>query len=70
MKLERMLVWVMSAAVLGALGACALGPSEQRLGCLNGCAHEKDSCILNAMTPEGIQACDARARACAAPCPQ
>jgi hypothetical protein len=55
---------------LSALAACAVGPSEQRLGCLNGCAHEKDSCVLNAMTPDGIQACDARARACSAPCPQ
>jgi hypothetical protein len=52
------------------LGACAIGPSEERLSCLNGCAREKDSCILNAMTPAGIQACDARARACSVPCPQ
>jgi len=52
------------------LGACAIGPSEERLSCLNGCAREKDSCILNAMTPAGIQACDARARTCSVPCPQ
>jgi hypothetical protein len=52
------------------LGACAIGPSEERLSCLNGCAREKDSCMLNAMTPAGIQACDGRARACSVPCPQ
>jgi len=64
---------VMAGILLGALAAlsaCAIGPSEQRLNCLNGCAREKDSCVLNAMTPDGIQACDARARACSVPCPQ
>ena len=64
---------LMGGVVLGVLlglSACVIGPSEERLGCLNGCAHEKDSCMLNAMTADGIQACDARARACSAPCPQ
>ena len=64
-RLARLLLGALSA-----LCSCALGPSEQRLGCLNGCAKEKDACVLNAMTPDGIEACDARARACSAPCPQ
>jgi len=55
---------------LGLLASCNFGPSEERLGCLNGCAREKDQCMLNAMTAQGIQACDARARQCTEPCPQ
>jgi len=52
------------------LAACNVGPSEERLGCLNGCAREKDQCMLNAMTPQGIRACDARASSCTEPCPR
>ncbi|HEY1536964.1 MAG TPA: hypothetical protein VGF76_23250 [Polyangiaceae bacterium] len=52
------------------LGACQMGPSEERLGCLNGCASAKDQCMLNAMTAQGIQACDFQARRCTEPCPQ
>jgi hypothetical protein len=57
-------------AAVSALASCNLGPSEERLGCLNGCAREKDQCMLNAMTPQGIQACDAQAGLCSEPCPQ
>ena len=56
--------------LLFAQPGCFVGPSEQRLGCLNGCAREKDQCILNAMTSQGIAACDAQARDCSRPCPQ
>ena len=59
-----------SAWLLVGVAACNLGPSEERLGCLNGCAREKDSCMLNATTAESIQACDENARLCALPCPQ
>jgi hypothetical protein len=52
------------------LGACEMGPSEERLGCLNGCASAKDQCMLNAMTAQGIQSCDVQARRCTEPCPQ
>jgi hypothetical protein len=55
---------------MATLVACNFGPSEERLNCLNGCASEKDQCMLNAMTAQGIQACDARARQCSEPCPQ
>lgn len=55
---------------LTALCDCAVGPSEERLYCLNHCARWKDSCMLSAMTPADINACDARARACTVPCPQ
>ncbi len=64
--------WVVGGllGVLLALSACNLGPSEERLGCLNGCARQKDQCMLDAMTPQGIQACDLRASECSKPCPQ
>lgn len=52
------------------LAGCNIGPSEERLNCLNGCAREKDQCMLSAMTPGGIRACDDRARRCTEPCPQ
>ena len=57
--------------LLGAsLGGCQMGPSEERLGCLNGCARGKDQCTLNAMTAQGIESCDYQARLCTEPCPQ
>jgi hypothetical protein len=64
--------WLVACVLiaLGQLAGCNLGPSEERLGCLNGCAREKDQCMLNAMTPQGIVACDARAQQCTGPCPQ
>jgi hypothetical protein len=55
---------------VAATANCNVGPSEERLGCLNGCAREKDQCMLNAMTAQGIGVCDAQARRCAEPCPQ
>jgi hypothetical protein len=57
--------------VLLALSGCfALGPSEERLGCLNGCAREKDQCMLEAMTAPAIQVCDAHGRGCSGACPE
>jgi hypothetical protein len=56
--------------VIATLLGCNFGPSDERLGCLNGCAREKDQCMLNAMTPQGIRACDESARQCSEPCPQ
>ncbi|MET0794143.1 MAG: hypothetical protein ABW061_21655 [Polyangiaceae bacterium] len=61
--------WLLGG-VLIPLAACFVGPSEERLGCLNGCARQKDQCMLNAMTAQGIQACDWQARQCTEPCPQ
>jgi hypothetical protein len=58
------------AYLLVASAGCRFGPSEQRLDCLNGCAREKDSCMLGATTAEAIQACDENARICSLPCPQ
>ncbi len=52
------------------LAACNVGPSEERLNCLNWCARAKDQCMLDAMSAEGIQACDVHARQCTEPCPQ
>jgi len=64
--------WIVGGALLAlaALAACAVGPSEQRLGCLNGCAREKDQCVLSAMSARGIESCDQQARVCSEPCPQ
>ena len=70
MSRSRSLVYVGISLVFASLLACNFGPSEERLGCLNGCAREKDQCMLSAMTAQGIQACDANARACSEPCPQ
>jgi len=67
---SRRLVYGGVLLALGLLLSCNFGPSEERLGCLNGCAREKDQCMLSAMTAQGIQACDANARACSEPCPQ
>lgn len=64
--------WLLGAVLMGLvlLEACNLGPSEERLSCLNGCARQKDQCMLDAMTPQGIQACDWQASRCSEPCPQ
>jgi hypothetical protein len=56
--------------LLGLCGCFPPGPSEERLGCLQGCAGEKDQCMLEAMTAPAIQACDARASACSGTCPE
>ncbi len=66
----RTLMLAGALLLIATLLGCYMGPSEERLGCLNGCAREKDQCMLNAMTPQGIQACDEAARQCSAPCPQ
>jgi hypothetical protein len=66
----KALLGVFIAILLGSSGCVALGPSEERLGCLNGCAREKDQCMLDAMTAPGIQACDARSGACSETCPE
>ena len=63
-------VFVFFVVVLGSGGCFAMGPSEERLGCLNGCAREKDQCMLDAMTAPAIQACDVRARTCSETCPE
>lgn len=47
-----------------------IGPSEEHLNCLHGCAQGKDQCMLNAMTPPAISECDAQSSACSETCPQ
>jgi hypothetical protein len=63
--------WVSCVVVVGVyvLFASGCGPSEERIGCLAGCAREKDACILAATTPAGIQECDSRGARCSEGCP-
>lgn len=61
--------WLKAGLSFG-LAGCAMGPSEERLNCLTGCALAKDQCMLNAMSAETVQTCDWRARRCTEPCPQ
>jgi hypothetical protein len=48
---------------------CLVGPSEERVGCLQSCARGKDSCMLGATTAVGVQDCDARGSSCSKGCP-
>jgi hypothetical protein len=48
---------------------CVVGPSEERVGCLQSCARGKDSCMLGATTAAGVQDCDARGSSCSKGCP-
>ena len=68
-SVRTVVLWAAACGV-ATLAACNFGPSEQRLGCLNGCAREKDQCMLDALSSQGIQACDERAHSCTEPCPQ
>lgn len=46
-----------------------MGPSQERLDCLNGCAREKDACMLEAHNAAYVRMCDIRARQCHVVCP-
>jgi hypothetical protein len=61
----RFWVW---CVVAGLQGSCAIGPSEEELACYQGCAREKDSCILQASTAREIQRCDRVGARCSAVC--
>lgn len=61
--------WEWSVVVVSVLvSGCFMGPSEEQLQCYQGCAREKDSCMLSASTAQQIQACDARGSQCSAVC--
>jgi hypothetical protein len=47
-----------------------MGPSRQRVDCLDGCGTVKDRCLLDARTAEQIQSCDAQSSACNRQCPE
>jgi hypothetical protein len=61
----RFWVW---CVMTGLLASCAIGPSEEELACYQGCAREKDSCILQASTAQQIQQCDSVGVRCSAVC--
>jgi hypothetical protein len=50
--------------------SCQFGPSPERVACLQGCAREKDRCLLEATNADGVIACDSRSRECNAACRQ
>ncbi len=56
---------VLSIAVPG----CALGPSEERINCLQQCAQRKDGCMLTAQNASAVQSCDVESQRCSATCP-
>jgi len=49
---------------------CVFGPSQERVDCLQSCARQKDSCILQASNAMAIQQCDSRGAWCSEQCPQ
>jgi len=59
--------WGFAALVLS---GCMLGPSEERLNCLQVCAKAKDDCMLPAQNAAEVQACDVRSQRCSVTCPQ
>ena len=61
-----MRLWVWCWAML--ISGCYVGPSEEQLGCYQGCGREKDACMLAAATAAQIQVCDARGSRCSAVC--
>jgi hypothetical protein len=60
--------WATMSCLGVALG-CALGPSEERLNCLQACARQKDSCLLEATNAAAIQRCDLEGQRCSETCP-
>ena len=56
--------------VIAASTGCRLGPSQQRIDCLQNCARYKDACILQSTTASAIQSCDTVAALCSQKCPE
>jgi hypothetical protein len=42
--------------------------SEARHACVSECSSRNDQCVVSAMNPETLQACDAEAKQCAHSC--
>jgi hypothetical protein len=56
-------------SALGLIAAsCRMGPSQQRVDCLDRCGTEKDRCLLEADTASEIQTCDAQSKSCNGSC--
>jgi hypothetical protein len=68
MSRARVTVILMGILAL-AFTDCLVGPSAERVGCLQSCARGKDSCMLGATTAAGVQDCDARGSSCSKGCP-
>jgi hypothetical protein len=50
--------------------SCEFGPSPERIACLQGCARDKDRCLLAATNAEGVITCDGHSRECNDTCRQ
>lgn len=59
-------------ALAGSSAGCfvAMGPSRERIACLNACADEKDGCMLSARTADEIRWCDGNNAGCTRMCPR
>lgn len=56
------------ALMVPALLSC-LGPSKERVECVQRCAVVNDGCLIGASNAGDIQACSENATACARECP-
>jgi hypothetical protein len=60
---------LVAAALFAPLTACfALPPDPVVVECLNGCARQKDACLVGATSADGIQRCDGQSLSCNAGC--
>jgi hypothetical protein len=56
------------AAVVTPESCLTPAPSDERVTCLQGCARQKDSCIIEATDAEGLHTCDRQSATCGATC--
>jgi hypothetical protein len=50
------------------VACCFVGPSPEKIACLQRCARQKDSCLLAASNATSIAVCDERSQACGDGC--
>jgi hypothetical protein len=58
-------------ALVAASAGCfaTMGPSQERVACLNTCADDKDRCMLSARSADEIRWCDGNNTGCTRTCP-
>lgn len=67
-KCGILVLWILFLVICSGCGA-TMGPSQERLSCLDFCASAKNNCMLNAQTAAHINLCDAQNRQCVTECP-
>jgi len=55
-------------SVLVVATSCYMPPSESEILCYQGCAQQKDACMLAATTAAQIQGCDQQSAHCSGGC--